>query len=192
MNLGERIQELRKAKGLSQEGLANEIGVSRQAVSKWEAGQSSPDLDNIIALSSIFDVTTDYVLTGVEQKQNSNGIASKVLYIASTFMLAIGLICACGDWYENQSANSIAGGMLIQAVGIAGYFIGTVLSKEKAHFSIKLMNISIALFMPLSFAVTTVFRRGPAPYLSDPIVAAVFLVLYALSIAITYFILKRK
>ena len=62
MNIGERIQALRKARGLSQEELAAQIGVSRQAVSKWEAGQSQPDLDKVLALSDFFGVTTDYLL----------------------------------------------------------------------------------------------------------------------------------
>lgn len=193
MNTGERIQELRKAKGLSQEGLANEMGVSRQAVSKWEAGQSSPDLDNIIALSKIFDVTTDYLLTGVEQKQNTNAIASRVLYIGSAFMLAIGLLCGCATWHKIQSFEATAGGMIIQAVGVAAYFIGVALSKERAHFSIQLMNIGFALFMPLSLAVTAAVRTSiTAPYPTDLITTAVFLVLYALGLTITYFALKRK
>ena len=64
MNVPERIQELRKQKGVSQEELANELGISRQAVSKWESGQSFPELDNIIALSDYFGVSADYILKG--------------------------------------------------------------------------------------------------------------------------------
>ena len=69
MNVPERIQELRKQKGISQEELANELGVSRQAVSKWESGQSFPELDNIVALSDYFGVSADYVLKGTETVQ---------------------------------------------------------------------------------------------------------------------------
>lgn len=54
MNMADRIQYLRKAKGLSQEDLADRVGVSRQAVSKWESEQSTPDLEKIIILSDIF------------------------------------------------------------------------------------------------------------------------------------------
>ena len=49
MTMAERIQTIRKSKGLSQEELANSLGVSRQAVSKWESGQSVPDLDKVVA-----------------------------------------------------------------------------------------------------------------------------------------------
>ena len=51
MNMADRIQYLRKAKGISQEELAEKVGVSRQAVSKWESEQSMPDLEKIIAMS---------------------------------------------------------------------------------------------------------------------------------------------
>ena len=64
MNLAQRIQTLRKQKGLSQENLAHELGVSRQAVSKWESEQAYPDLDKIILLSDYFKVSTDYLLKG--------------------------------------------------------------------------------------------------------------------------------
>jgi len=62
MTLAEKIQILRKQSGMSQEQLAEKITVSRQAVSKWEQGESFPDIDNIVQLSKIFDVSTDYLL----------------------------------------------------------------------------------------------------------------------------------
>lgn len=64
MSLAERILALRKARNLSQEELAEQIGVSRQAVGKWESGQSQPDLDKVIALSEFFGVSCDYLLKG--------------------------------------------------------------------------------------------------------------------------------
>lgn len=64
MNLGERLKKRRKAKGLSQEKVAEIIGVSRQAVTKWEADQSTPSSDNLIALASLFQVPLDELVTG--------------------------------------------------------------------------------------------------------------------------------
>ena len=66
MNFAERIQKLRKARGISQEELAEQLGVSRQAVGKYESGQSTPDIEKIILLSEFFGVTTDYLLKGIE------------------------------------------------------------------------------------------------------------------------------
>lgn len=71
MNVADRIQNLRKAKGISQEQLADVIGVSRQAVSKWESEQTTPDLEKIILMSEYFDVTTDYLLKGIEPAEET-------------------------------------------------------------------------------------------------------------------------
>ncbi len=62
MTLGEKILQLRKTNNLSQEQLADKLAVSRQAISKWELGESTPDTDKIILLSRMFEVSTDYLL----------------------------------------------------------------------------------------------------------------------------------
>ena len=67
MKLSEKIAGERKKLGWSQEELAERLGVSRQAVSKWESGQSVPDLTKILKLSEVFGVTTDYLLKETEQ-----------------------------------------------------------------------------------------------------------------------------
>lgn len=62
MVLGEKIMTLRKKNGWSQEELAGKLGVSRQSVSKWESAMSIPDLDKILLMSEIFEVSTDFLL----------------------------------------------------------------------------------------------------------------------------------
>lgn len=62
MNLGEKIFKLRKEKGLSQEVLAEQIGTTRQAVSKWENNQGYPETEKLLQLSNIFGVSTDFLL----------------------------------------------------------------------------------------------------------------------------------
>ena len=64
MSLGERISELRKAANMSQADLARAMDVSRQAVSKWETYQSSPDASNLILLSDLLDTDIEYLTTG--------------------------------------------------------------------------------------------------------------------------------
>ncbi len=66
MKMNEKIYDCRKKAGLSQDALAERLGVSRQAVSKWEIGSAQPDLDNIVALAKVFGVTTDWLLTDDE------------------------------------------------------------------------------------------------------------------------------
>ena len=73
MTMAERLQRLRKEHHFSQEQLAERLQVSRQAVSKWENGQTAPDLDNIIAMSNLYEVTTDYILIGRERSSKENG-----------------------------------------------------------------------------------------------------------------------
>lgn len=66
MDFSEKLLTLRKAKNLTQEELAEKLNVSRQSVSKWESGQAVPELDKIVAISAVFDVTTDYLLKSSE------------------------------------------------------------------------------------------------------------------------------
>ena len=62
MNIADRIQTLRKSRGISQEELADKIGVSRQAVSKWESDQCCPDISLLPLLADIFGITIDELL----------------------------------------------------------------------------------------------------------------------------------
>ncbi len=71
MDLSFKLQELRKASNLSQEELGEKLDVSRQAISKWEAGQTSPEIKKIIQLSEIFNVSTDYLL--IDELENADG-----------------------------------------------------------------------------------------------------------------------
>ena len=59
MKLSDKIVGLRKSNGMSQEELADKLGVSRQAISRWEMGTAMPDATNILQLSRLFQVTTD-------------------------------------------------------------------------------------------------------------------------------------
>ena len=64
MSIGERIVQLRSQKNMSQGQLAQSLGVSRQAISKWENDQSSPDTIHLIKLSDILDTDVEYLATG--------------------------------------------------------------------------------------------------------------------------------
>ena len=72
MSIADRIQTLRKGHGISQEELADIIGVSRQAISKCESGQTTPDIEKIILLSDYFHVTTDYLLKGITPNETTS------------------------------------------------------------------------------------------------------------------------
>lgn len=201
MNMADRIQYLRKTNGISQEELADKIGVSRQAVSKWESEQSLPDLGKIITMSDYFGVTTDYILKGIEpvadKEQKSSELTSKILYIASTAFVVIGLFSAFAGWYEKQTMDTVWGSMIIQAVGIAGYFIGRLFSAARPPFAVNWLNLSGFLLMPFSMVTGAIsialFNEGwIAPYPIDIAHIALFVVVYISICAISFIVLKRR
>lgn len=63
-DFADRLIEMRRSRGLSQEELAKELGLSRQAISKWERAESAPDIGNLVALSNIYEVTLDELVRG--------------------------------------------------------------------------------------------------------------------------------
>ena len=65
MTIGEKLREARKAAGLSQEEFAQKAGVSRSAVAKWESGRGLPDIENLKVISSLLDISIDYLLADV-------------------------------------------------------------------------------------------------------------------------------
>ena len=201
MNMADRIQYLRKSKGISQEELADKVGVSRQAVSKWESEQSTPDLEKIIILSEFFEVTTDYILKGIEptkdKDEKGKEIISRILYISSTAFIAIGLFCAFGGWYAEQTMETVWGAMIIQAVGIAGYFIGRLLSTAKVPFYIYWLNIIGITFMPISILTgyfsIIIFKQGwIAPYPSGIFHVLIFGIVFLTICIISYILLRKR
>lgn len=195
MNLAQRIQDIRKKKGVSQEELADKIGVSRQAVSKWESGQSSPELDKILLLSEYLDVTTDKLLKGTPPEipaQSNTHLTGQILRVASTAFLAIGLLFAFLWWYEKPSNAAIWGGMILQVVGIAAYGIAKIFSKEQPPFLLRFLNVSISLFMPVSMAVSLVFRHFLTPYPTDIFDTIAFLFVYGVAVAAAFLIVKKQ
>ena len=81
MNLGERLFELRKAKSLTQDEVAEKLNVTRQTVSKWETNQSTPDFDKIVPISELFEIGIEELLTGKvkeEKQEKEEEIKEKV------------------------------------------------------------------------------------------------------------------
>jgi len=70
IEIANRLLEFRKQNKFSQEELAEKIGISRQAVSKWECAESSPDLDNLVSLAELYGVTVDELLFGASGERN--------------------------------------------------------------------------------------------------------------------------
>ena len=73
MEFSEKLSDLRKKAGLSQEQLADRLGVTRQSVSKWESGTALPELVKLISLSEIFGVSLDYLVKDYIEEPESAG-----------------------------------------------------------------------------------------------------------------------
>ena len=78
MNLGCRLYSYRKAKNLSQEEVAFALNVTRQTVSKWETGQSTPDFDKILPICELYGITTDELITG-EKEESSEELTTNII-----------------------------------------------------------------------------------------------------------------
>jgi transcriptional regulator with XRE-family HTH domain len=196
MNIGEKIQQLRKSNNLSQEQLAVQLEVSRQAVSKWELNESTPDTDKIILISRIFSVSTDYLLlenqevTDVietEGKLSNDLQRSKSMTIAALFISFLGLIIS---FYSESFYIEIGFiiGMSIQVGAIVFFEVmiqnieSSIYHKGKKRFY--LMNVW--LFMPfptLLFSSSTL--RGNEIIWRYGTIALYFILSMIISVAIT-------
>lgn len=88
MDFNNRLYQLRKQKGLSQEELANRLNVSRQTVSKWEVGDSTPDMEKLVAISDLFDVSLDKLVMGKEDEpQNPTATKSELVTVLNEKVL---------------------------------------------------------------------------------------------------------
>ena len=120
MELSSKIEKLRKQKGLSQEEFANEMGVSRQSVFKWESGENTPDLDKIKKLASLFNVSFDvllnddielddeYRISYPKEEKKHKPINKKLVLITLIGFLAVGVITGTTIGIINYVQNKMA------------------------------------------------------------------------------------
>ena len=148
MALSEKLYVLRKKSGLSQEQLAEQLNVSRQAISKWESGQSVPESDKLLAISSYFDVSLDYLLKETEehpdfsanhQDDNSLQRGNRSRFLFGIIICVAGIICLIiwgilsilNPTVSNQISQSsmirIDGNGIFLLLCIAAIVIGAVL-----------------------------------------------------------------
>lgn len=99
MTFSEKLYKLRKKSGLSQEQLAEQLSVSRQAISKWESGQSVPESEKLIVISNYFNVSLDYLLKDDDlnqissEKDNSFQTSNKAKWLLGIISCIGGIVC---------------------------------------------------------------------------------------------------
>lgn len=155
--ISNRIQEQRKLNGLTQEQLAEKLNVSRQSISKWESNQAFPEIDRIILMSEIFNVSTDYLL---KEKTNdySKNSTSKDYNLIGIILISIGLILSL-LWYEYLSLLPIVLGLIIQIIGLS-LMLSNNISLSK-NYKIKcLISFWLLIFIPLNLFINLFFTKS--------------------------------
>ena len=120
---GEKLANLRRSKGLSQEQLAEELGLTRQTISKWELDQSTPDIEYIAKLSTFFEVSTDYLIKGTDESTpKADSKAADSAYLQNEYASAVsGVIAYRWCFYL---------GIVLTAISFIGIIIFVVLSAQ--------------------------------------------------------------
>ena len=174
MDIAQRILELRKSKGLSQEELADQLGVTRQAVSKWESGQSLPEYDKLILLSDFFEVSTDYLMKGIvpteSKKKRKEPLHAGIFAMTGSAFTLMGIVVAIMGWLDEKSLPCVAIGIILEIMGCMIFGVGMLTSDPNTVPSAKAwflaLNVWIVPFMPFSIFVNCIAQRSiwVAPY----------------------------
>jgi len=186
--MAERIQALRKQKSLSQEALAAELNVTRQAVSKWERGESVPELDIVVKLSEIFEVSLDYLLKNqrsmpeeesaclpeslndansnceeeAEQSNFGDHIQKCIWALAVVIVLGMGLL---GDMWDYSWIVILVAFVLDEAVGL--YRTG--------RFQVSLYTGAVVVFLILGFFDIVDWSQAWLVFIAAWIIEEIFL-----------------
>ena len=158
----DRLQALRKSHGLSQDTLAEKLGISRQAISKWERGESSPDTDNLIALANLYQITLDELINGEEvpeivlqnednvkeETEEKTGIytekGKKMLKFPFPFLVIIAYLVLgflCNLWHP--------GWLIFLTIPAYYQYAGACFTKNKKGFLLALPVVELAVILYL-------------------------------------------
>ena len=168
MILADKITDLRKKNGWSQEELAEMLDVSRQSISKWESAQSMPDLTRILKMSDLFGVTTDYLLKdGMELPatetlpEEDSGAHAVSMEEASAFLA-----------YKNMSAGRVALGAMLCVLSPMMFLVlgplhaeGVLYISDSAAAGITLINLLLFIGIAVALILTARLKGQPYEYL---------------------------
>ena len=127
MALGERIRELRSARGYTQEYVAERLGVTRQAVSRWESGQSMPSMEKLLALSELFGAQLlGLVDDGAEKRAKAAKLAKQIVLLFVLYALLYGVYMLA--WYTERPVAFLAGRILNAVFTVPACFVLSLLA----------------------------------------------------------------
>ena len=206
MKLSEKILDLRKQRGMSQEDLAERLGISRQAISRWESGTVLPDSANVLQLSKLFGVTTDYLLNDDyvdDKKPTEVQVSFKGIDMGShlPFILLVAFQVMCAYY---QLILGLFGGQIriclyftiASIIGISLFQIAYRRNQLGAENSLKYYNrfhtiaVWLNLYFPIRWIMVLLDKAVPH-VLSDGVFEIVTIAVYVLtSILVTRLIKK--
>lgn len=191
MKLSDKIVGLRKSNGMSQEDLAEELDISRQAISRWESGAAMPDANNILQLSKLFGVTTDYLLNDdyqsdndlpkVKEVQNDN-LGQIMIYLVTLEVMILLMQFMTTFILQNVFFAFLSFLPFIAAIGGFEYAyqkkVSSAAEKTK-NFRRKFYKISawLGLYFPIRFVISMLAKLYPSSY-SVLLLEVIVLVVY--------------
>ena len=205
MKLSDKIIKLRKINGWSQEELAEKLNVSRQAISHWESNTAQPDATNILKISKLFGVTTDYLLNDDFESDNDlpkvKEIKSGGLQQIMIFMVTLEVMTLIIQFMSTIILQSVLFGILsfIPFVAMIGGFEyayqkkSTEVNETTRGFRKKFYKISawLGLYFPVRFTVTILAHFYPRPYSSIVLECVIFAIYLMVVMIITLQIEKK-
>ena len=206
MKLSDKIIKLRKTNGWSQEELAEKLDVSRQAISRWESAVAQPDATNILKLSKLFGVTTDYLLNDDYESDNDlpkvKEINQEGISQIMIFMVTLEVMVLIIQFMTTILLQNVFFGVLsfVPFVAIIGGFEYAYQKKSSERneitirFRRKFYKISawLGAYFPVRFVMNILVHFYPRPYSSiafECVVLAIYLMVVML---ITLQIEKEK
>lgn len=197
MKLSDKLVGLRKSAGMSQEELAEKLNVSRQAVSRWEMGTAMPDAVNILQLSKLFHVTTDYLLNEEYESDadlpqvravKADGVHQGMILLVTLEVMSLILQFTAAVLLQSTFFTVLSFLPFVAAVGGFEYAYqkkADVQNEKTRQFRRRFYEISVwlGLYFPLRLLVQAVMNCYPRPYdtlVLEGVLAAVYLLTAAL------------
>lgn len=178
MKFSDKLIELRKTNGLSQEDLAERLNVSRQAVSRWESGAAMPDAHNILQISKLFGVTTDYLLNDdyrsdqdlpKTKKMQEDDLGQILIYLITLEVMVLLMQFMTTIILQNVFFAFLSFLPFVAAIGGFEYAYrknASGAAENTKRFRRKFYKISawLGLYFPIRFAMNVAARFYPRPY----------------------------
>lgn len=197
MKLSDKLVGLRKSAGMSQEELAEKLNVSRQAVSRWEMGTAMPDAVNILQLSKLFHVTTDYLLNEEYESDadlpqvravKADGVHQGMILLVTLEVMSLILQFTAAVLLQSTFFTVLSFLPFVAAVGGFEYAYqkkADAQNEKTRQFRRRFYEISVwlGLYFPLRLLVQALMNCYPRPYdtlVLEGVLAAVYLLTAAL------------